>query len=185
MSVSGVPMPRLVRTLRGWADGWNRIGEQTAFYIRGIGSVKDAVIYYREETIRVIAQMSLGVGALALIGGALVIVVFIMANIGFLVPSWGIAKRPTSGWRPWLAFSLLPLAKETVHGVRKQLGRARVRMGRTTLRTGPTSAGARTYAGSSDSRRVALQQCLRGRPSMERDIGGRSSAVRPGEERFL
>jgi phospholipid/cholesterol/gamma-HCH transport system permease protein len=97
-------MPWLVRTLRGWADGWNRVGEQTAFYIRGIGSVKDAVIYYREETIRVIAQMSLGVGALALIGGAVVIVVFIMANIGFLVAIVGYSQTANLGVEALVGF---------------------------------------------------------------------------------
>jgi len=48
---------------------WNRVGEQTQFYAKTIASIGDAVTHYRVELIRLIATMSLGTGALALIGG--------------------------------------------------------------------------------------------------------------------
>jgi phospholipid/cholesterol/gamma-HCH transport system permease protein len=90
-------VPRLIHALQAGAAGWNRLGEQTAFYIRGIGSIKDAIVYYKTETMRVIAQMSLGVGALALIGGTVVIVIFLMSNIGFLVAIVGYSQLSNLG----------------------------------------------------------------------------------------
>jgi phospholipid/cholesterol/gamma-HCH transport system permease protein len=81
--------PRLTRTVRGWADGWNRIGEQTAFYIKAIVFIGEATVKYRVETMRQIAQMSLGAGALALMGGAVVIVSFLTFNAGTLIGEQG------------------------------------------------------------------------------------------------
>jgi len=47
--------------------------------------VWDAVVRYRTETLRLIANMSLGVGALAVIGGTVVIVVTLTMSTGGLV----------------------------------------------------------------------------------------------------
>jgi phospholipid/cholesterol/gamma-HCH transport system permease protein len=77
--------PRLTKTLRSSVDSWNRIGEQTAFYAKTLGYVGEAVVKYRVETMRQIAQMSLGAGALAAIGGTVVIVSFLTFNTGALV----------------------------------------------------------------------------------------------------
>ena len=66
--VSRHRVPRLRRTVRGWVDQWNRIGTQTEFYRKTLTSVGDALVNYRVEVWRLIAQMSLGTGALVLIG---------------------------------------------------------------------------------------------------------------------
>jgi phospholipid/cholesterol/gamma-HCH transport system permease protein len=84
MSIPSPLRPRLTKTLRGWARGWNRLGEQTGFYVLGVRHIGQAIVVYKEETLRVIAQLALGVGALALIGGAVVIVAFIVGNVGIL-----------------------------------------------------------------------------------------------------
>jgi phospholipid/cholesterol/gamma-HCH transport system permease protein len=76
-------------TLDGWINGWNRVGTQTAFYARTLGSVWDAFVYYKTEILRLIAQMSLGVGALAVIGGTVVIVAFLTLSTGSLVAIQG------------------------------------------------------------------------------------------------
>ncbi len=81
--------PRIQRVLRGWVDGWNRVGEQTAFYARTLGSIGDAVANYRTEIFRLIAQMGLGSGALAVIGGTIVIVGFLTFAAGSLVAIQG------------------------------------------------------------------------------------------------
>jgi phospholipid/cholesterol/gamma-HCH transport system permease protein len=63
---------------------WNRLGEQTQFYAKTIGSIGDVITNYRVELLRAIAQMSLGTGALIMIGGTVVIVgilVLAAANI--------------------------------------------------------------------------------------------------------
>jgi len=69
----------------GTIDGWNRVGAQTRFYAQTIRGIWDAVVYYRVELIRLIASMSLGSGALAIIGGTVVIVGFLTFAAGSLI----------------------------------------------------------------------------------------------------
>jgi phospholipid/cholesterol/gamma-HCH transport system permease protein len=73
------------RTAKNWANAWNRIGEQTQFYGKTIVGTKDVWIHYKVELLRQIAQMSLGVGAMALIGGTVVVVAFLSSQVGSLV----------------------------------------------------------------------------------------------------
>jgi phospholipid/cholesterol/gamma-HCH transport system permease protein len=81
--------PRITRTVRGWIGEGIRIGEQTQFYGRTIASIGDALIRYKTETLRLIAQMGLGTGALAIIGGSVVIVGFLTMMTGALVAVQG------------------------------------------------------------------------------------------------
>jgi phospholipid/cholesterol/gamma-HCH transport system permease protein len=104
MSAPSARAPRLVRTLQAGVAGWNRVGEQTAFYIRAIASVKDALVYYRTETLRVIAQMSMGVGALALIGGTVAIVGFLLLNVGLLIAIVGYSQTANLGVEALVGF---------------------------------------------------------------------------------
>jgi phospholipid/cholesterol/gamma-HCH transport system permease protein len=85
VTVASARLPRLSRTIRRWADGWTRIGIQARFYIKTIGHAGDVFLYYRSELLRLIAQMGLGVGALAVIGGTVVIVGFLTMTTGALV----------------------------------------------------------------------------------------------------
>jgi phospholipid/cholesterol/gamma-HCH transport system permease protein len=82
---AGLRAPRLAKRVRGLVDGWNRLGSQTAFYVRALGLVWEAVVRYKTETLRLIANMSLGVGALAVIGGTVVIVTVLTMSTGGLV----------------------------------------------------------------------------------------------------
>jgi phospholipid/cholesterol/gamma-HCH transport system permease protein len=104
MSTPIARAPGLIRGFRTVVAGWNHIGEQTAFYVRAIASIKDALIYYRTETIRVIAQMSLGVGALALIGGTVAIVSFLLINVGFLIAIVGYSQTANLGVEALVGF---------------------------------------------------------------------------------
>jgi phospholipid/cholesterol/gamma-HCH transport system permease protein len=81
--------PRVRRTTRQWVLSWNRLGQQTAFYSQTLRSVGDAVTHYKVEILRLIAQMSLGSGALALIGGTVVIVGFLTLSAGALIAVQG------------------------------------------------------------------------------------------------
>jgi phospholipid/cholesterol/gamma-HCH transport system permease protein len=89
--------PRLTKTTRSWIAAWNRLGEQTAFYTKTLSHIGQAVGNYKEETLRLIAQMSLGVGALALIGGSVVIVSFIVLNVGSLAGIVGFSQLSRIG----------------------------------------------------------------------------------------
>lgn len=83
--VAAARWPRATRTLRRWASEWNRIGEQMVFHAKTLGGTGDAVTRYRLETMRLLAQMSLGIGALAAIGGTFVVVTFLVMSTGAVV----------------------------------------------------------------------------------------------------
>lgn len=85
MSHASTQFPRIRRTIVGVADGWNGIGRQTQFYGETVKGIGDAVFRYPGEVVRHIAQMSLGVGALAVIGGTIVIVGFLTLSAGSLI----------------------------------------------------------------------------------------------------
>lgn len=77
--------PYLRNRVRHFVDGWNRLGSQTAFYVRALGLAGHAIVRYKVETLRLIANMSLGVGALAVIGGTVVIVTTLTMSTGGIV----------------------------------------------------------------------------------------------------
>ncbi|ORA15684.1 ABC transporter permease [Mycobacterium arosiense ATCC BAA-1401 = DSM 45069] len=81
--------PQIRRIGRGWIDGLTRIGAQGQFYFQTLVSVRDAFTRYKLEMLRLIAQMSLGTGALAVIGGTVVIVGFLTLSTGALVAVQG------------------------------------------------------------------------------------------------
>jgi phospholipid/cholesterol/gamma-HCH transport system permease protein len=81
--------PRSQRLLVGWTDGMVRIGNQTQFYWQTVRGIWDALIHYKGEVLRLIAQMSLGAGALALIGGTMVVVGFLTLSTGALIAVQG------------------------------------------------------------------------------------------------
>jgi len=81
--------PRITNGARGAVDRVERIGAQAQFYAKTVVSVGDAVTRYTSETIRLIAQMSLGTGALVMIGGTTAIVGFLTLSTGALVAVQG------------------------------------------------------------------------------------------------
>jgi phospholipid/cholesterol/gamma-HCH transport system permease protein len=92
MSTSAVVaqrFPRITKGTRGAVDRIERIGAQAQFYAKTLVSVGDAVTRYPGETIRLIAQMSLGTGALVMIGGTTAIVGFLTLSTGALVAVQG------------------------------------------------------------------------------------------------
>jgi phospholipid/cholesterol/gamma-HCH transport system permease protein len=92
MSVTGAPNKffHLIHiVLSRLINGWNRVGTQTHFYANTIRSMRDAVMYYRIEIFRLAAQMSLGTGALGVIGGTVVIVGFLTLLVGALTAVQG------------------------------------------------------------------------------------------------
>ncbi|AMO63854.1 ABC-type transport system involved in resistance to organic solvents, permease component [Mycolicibacterium phlei] len=87
--VAGARFPRLRRTAGAFARSWNRIGTQAQFYGQTVKSIGDAFAHYRIEIVRLIAQMGLGTGALAVVGGTVVIVGFLTLTTGALVAVQG------------------------------------------------------------------------------------------------
>jgi phospholipid/cholesterol/gamma-HCH transport system permease protein len=77
--------PRPRRIAADQSAGWSRLGTQTQFYFTTLRSIADVAIRYKSEMVRLIAQMSLGTGALAVIGGTVVIVGFLTMSVGALI----------------------------------------------------------------------------------------------------
>ena len=89
--------PRLRRAVQSVVHEWNRVGSQMRFYSTTLGSIPDAVANYRTEMLRLIAQMGLGVAALAMIGGTVVIVGFLTMTTGALVAVQGYNQLQSVG----------------------------------------------------------------------------------------
>jgi phospholipid/cholesterol/gamma-HCH transport system permease protein len=70
-------------------DATRGVGEQTAFYGNALGATVDAVRRYPGEVLRLIAVMGMGTGALAVIGGTVVIVGFLTLTTGALIAVQG------------------------------------------------------------------------------------------------
>jgi phospholipid/cholesterol/gamma-HCH transport system permease protein len=87
--VSGALGHRVRRSVNGVVDSWNQVGVQTKFFGRTLRSIPDVFLNYPKELIRLIAQMGLGTGALAIIGGTVAIVGFLTISTGALVAVQG------------------------------------------------------------------------------------------------
>ncbi len=70
-------------------DGTRLLGEQTAFYGKSLAFTGDAVRRYPGEVLRLIAVMGMGTGALAVIGGTVVIIGFLTLSTGALIAVQG------------------------------------------------------------------------------------------------
>ena len=74
--------PRLFRQFRRPTGFFGRIGDHTLFYGKAIAGVPHAVVRYRTEIVRLIAEISMGAGTLAMIGGTVAIVGFLTLAAG-------------------------------------------------------------------------------------------------------
>ena len=75
----------------------SRIGDQTLFWGRALAGIPYAVIRFRTEVIRLIAEISMGAGTLALIGGTVVIVGFLTLAAGGTLAVQGYASLGNIG----------------------------------------------------------------------------------------
>ena len=97
--------PKLVSGVQGAAAGWNRIGAQTRFYVTTLTAIPEAVTRYHKELLRLIAQMGLGAGALAVVGGTVAIVGFLTMTTGALVAVQGYNQLSSVGFEALTGFA--------------------------------------------------------------------------------
>ena len=105
---AGVPSkqyPRLRSALGGPLNSLTVIGTQAQFYGKTLVSIKDAFAHYRTEMVRLIAQMSLSTGALALIGGTVAVVGFLTLSVGSLVGIQGYNQFSSFGTEALTGFA--------------------------------------------------------------------------------
>lgn len=78
-----------MRGLGSLWSAWRQLGDQTRFYGKTVVSVGDVLIHSRAELLRQVAAMSLGTGALAVIGGTVAVVAFLTMSTGGLIAAQG------------------------------------------------------------------------------------------------
>ncbi|MFF0546230.1 MlaE family ABC transporter permease [Nocardia thailandica] len=89
--------PKSVRRVRRLSASLDSVGDQAIFFVRALASVPRALLSYRTETIRLIAEISMGSGALAVIGGTVVIVGFLTLMAGGTIAVQGYSSLGNIG----------------------------------------------------------------------------------------
>jgi phospholipid/cholesterol/gamma-HCH transport system permease protein len=88
-----VTLPAVLRpAAKAWdatSDGLDSLGQQSAFAVRAISWFYRAITRYKRETVRLLSEVAFGTGALAVIGGTVVIVVFMTFFTGLEVGQEG------------------------------------------------------------------------------------------------
>ncbi|BBY45022.1 ABC transporter permease [Mycolicibacterium celeriflavum] len=80
------------------------VGHVAWFVVTTIGSIPHALRYYRKETLRLIAEIGLGTGAMAVIGGTSAIVGFVSLSGSSLVAIQGFASLGNIGVEAFTGF---------------------------------------------------------------------------------
>jgi phospholipid/cholesterol/gamma-HCH transport system permease protein len=96
MAVKAV-YPRLFREARRPVDFFSKIGDQVLFYGKALGGIPHAAVHFRKEIIRLIAEISMGAGTLAMIGGTVVIVGFLTLATGGVLAIHGYSSLGNIG----------------------------------------------------------------------------------------
>ncbi|MCG7592497.1 ABC transporter permease [Mycobacterium sp. PSTR-4-N] len=89
--------PRLARATRRPALIVGGIGDHVLFYGRALRAVPYAAAHYRSEVVRLIAEISMGAGTLAMIGGTVVIVGFLTLATGGVLAIQGYSSLGNIG----------------------------------------------------------------------------------------
>ena len=76
---------------------FGRIGDHTMFYGRAIAGIPHAAVHYRKEVVRLIAEISMGSGTLAMIGGTVAIVGFLTMAAGGTIAVQGYSSLGNIG----------------------------------------------------------------------------------------
>ena len=102
-------------------DDWNQIGDQALFYWDSLVAIPRAVRQYKKETLRLIAEISMGSGALAMIGGTVVVVGFLTLFTGGTIAVQGYSSLANIGVEAltgfFSAFSNVRIAVPVIAGI--------------------------------------------------------------------
>jgi phospholipid/cholesterol/gamma-HCH transport system permease protein len=88
---------RLRRLFRGLPRIVDAFGEQALFYAEAFRYVPAAINRYRKETVRLVAEMTLGAGALAIIGGTVGVAAFLTLASGGVIAVQGYSSLGNIG----------------------------------------------------------------------------------------
>jgi phospholipid/cholesterol/gamma-HCH transport system permease protein len=100
--------PRAIANLNKYAGaagrGLGTTGELAWFILQSLGQIPHAIHFYRKETLRLIAQIGMGTGAMAVIGGTAAIVGFVTLSGSSLVAIQGFASLGNIGVEAFTGF---------------------------------------------------------------------------------
>jgi phospholipid/cholesterol/gamma-HCH transport system permease protein len=100
--------PRSYSEVNKWAGMPARVlnstGHVAIFIVTAIGSIGHALRYYRKEVLRLIAEIGMGSGAMAVIGGTVAIVGFVTLSAGSLIAIQGFASLGNIGVEAFTGF---------------------------------------------------------------------------------
>jgi phospholipid/cholesterol/gamma-HCH transport system permease protein len=97
MTVLRSTYPQLISPFKRSRALFARIGDHVLFYLRAVGGTPHAAIHCRREIIRLIAEISMGTGTLAMIGGTVVIVGFMTLATGGVLAVQGYSSLGNIG----------------------------------------------------------------------------------------
>ena len=107
-SVVRTRFPRAARDAGKWAGLPGRFldscGRIAWFAIQAIGQIGHALRYYRKEVVRLIAEIGMGAGAMAVVGGTVAIVGFVTLSAGSLIAIQGFASLGNIGVEAFTGF---------------------------------------------------------------------------------
>jgi phospholipid/cholesterol/gamma-HCH transport system permease protein len=100
--------PRAYSAAGRWASAPARVldstGHMAVFVITAVGQIPFAVQRYRKEVLRLIAEIGMGTGAMAVIGGTVAIVGFVTLSGGSLIAIQGFASLGNIGVEAFTGF---------------------------------------------------------------------------------
>ncbi|MEV0674306.1 ABC transporter permease [Mycobacterium sp. NPDC050441] len=97
MTILRSTYPRVTRQFNKPVSTLSRIGDHTLFYIKALAGTPHAAMHYRKELVRLIAEISMGAGTLAMIGGTVVIVGFLTLATGGVLAIQGYSSLGNIG----------------------------------------------------------------------------------------
>ncbi|WP_066898481.1 MlaE family ABC transporter permease [Mycolicibacterium houstonense] len=97
MTILRSTYPRLTRQFNKPVSTLSRIGDHTLFYLKALAGTPHAAMHYRKELVRLIAEISMGAGTLAMIGGTVVIVGFLTLATGGVLAIQGYSSLGNIG----------------------------------------------------------------------------------------
>ena len=94
----------IMKPVRATWSALGELGDQVSFYGRSLGGIPKAVVAYRREVLRLLAEVTLGRGALVLVAGTLGIIVFEVVAVGSVVGLVGYQGLRQVGIEPYVGF---------------------------------------------------------------------------------
>ena len=98
------PLRFLRRFFGGLLGLLDDLGAQLSFYARSLGYIPRVVLHYKKEVVRLLAEVALGSGALALVGGTIGVIAFLTFFTGTEVGLQGYAALNQLGTSNFTAF---------------------------------------------------------------------------------